>query len=183
MDCNANGIKTEDSIDRILVLNNNSYNNGTDYDLGINTPNSITNISCNPYFEDVSNENFALKQKSPCLFSGFNMTKMGNLTLERTLKNIFNNILVRNTLDHLCSLRLILFPQTERNGTINVSSVTYVDIYFRYPFPNNDYRVFLTPNDNINFWVTNKTKDGFKINFSSSFSGDVDWFVKSLGLS
>jgi len=182
--CSRYGIRVESSVDRTLVFNNNSHSNDTDYLIEGSTPISISNISVPPYFRDPSNGDFTLQDKSPCLFAGYNMMKMGLLlnSFTRHVPTILTATFAHNLFTHVQGLRHDFFPENERSGSVEVSGSTSVDVAFRYPLPNNSYQVLCTPSADVRCWVTDKSSQGFTIHFSANFTGVVDWFVKLLDL-
>lgn len=52
-----------------------------------------------------------------------------------------------------------------------------VRVDFKSYFPNDDYFVFFSSNDNVNLYWSDKKKSGFVINASSKFKSEVTWLA------
>jgi len=186
--CAGTGILTENSVDRILVLNNISYNNTTaDYSLGTGTPASISNLTVDPQLVNPGSGDFRPSDTSPAYFSGYENQVIGTTMYSWSWENMWGANLVRLSVIAKQWLRDMFFDRTERSGVASFAANTSLAITFRYDLPSADYRVMLQPLFDTTaagaFWVTSKTASGFTINFTNAATGDVDWFVESMGLS
>lgn len=63
-------------------------------------------------------------------------------------------------------------------GVESLSSETTKAVTFDVPFPEFCEVIILTPEGNVNCWVTGKSRTGFTINMSTSYTGDVYWIAK-----
>lgn len=66
---------------------------------------------------------------------------------------------------------------SRKHGSANFDNTTSSSITFSSPLDNTSYSIQLTPNKNIKCWYSNKTEDGFTINTSKEFTGNIDWTV------
>lgn len=71
-----------------------------------------------------------------------------------------------------------LLAQTSAvNGILTFTAETSRTVTFGTPMANTSYRVYVSPQDPVFFWVTNKTATQFTINASITFTGQVGFDV------
>lgn len=64
-----------------------------------------------------------------------------------------------------------------KRGKVTFNNEQQKAVAFAQAFADANYRVSLGPNGEATAWVSDKTANGFNINTSAAFTGDVDWFA------
>lgn len=65
--------------------------------------------------------------------------------------------------------------QIFEKGTASVSNALYYDVAFSEPRSN--YIPYASINDNLNIWFTDMTANGFRINFSANYTGNIYYCI------
>jgi hypothetical protein len=71
----------------------------------------------------------------------------------------------------------ILVQTSSVNGTLTFTNQTSQSIVFATPFANDQYRVYVTLDDFIDWRITNQTTTGFDIELNVTYTGEVGYDV------